>query len=147
MYMENNLSQRVDEVLNQKTNQIENATSQNTPFRHSHKEYFRKPIYIVAMLIVLLIILSTVFSLLNVGMFKKKQPYVKQPMTQEEYKVFVDELKEDGFFNIPTIEPEKLTEIQDKYQNSGYLNSQTDSEKARSSVLQENGTVGIIQEK
>jgi uncharacterized protein YxeA len=145
--MENNLSQRVDEVLNQKAHQPQSAPTQSAPLRPVHKEYFRKPLYIVAMLIILLIILSAVFTLLNVGMFKKKEPYVKDTMSQEEYTVFVEELKDSGFFDVPSVDPKKLKEIQDQYQNSGYLNSQTDSNGDRNSVLQENGTVGIIQEK
>ncbi len=145
--MENNLSQKAEAVLSRKKVLVEQKPKAVSLPPIPHKSFFKKRIFIILVLIVLLTILGTIFSLLNVSMFKKEVPYEKKIMSPEEYSAMIESLKNDGFFNVPTVTPEKLEKIQDSYESAGYMVDQPPRSAAdRQKALQDNGTVGVVQE-
>jgi hypothetical protein len=159
--MENNLSQKADQVLNTPKSANTGPEPKEMFVRDSilvrpgmttmpkvpQRSFFKKPIFIVLFLVILLIVLTAIFTLFDMGRFKKEVPYVKKPLTEEEYGKLVDQLKDEGFFTVAEIEPEKLKELQATYEaDERFKNPPPSTPEERQKLSENSGTQGVVQE-
>ncbi len=138
--MENNLSQKAEEVIAKTTPQVAKPGVMTMP-KMPHRSFFKKPIFVVLVLIVLLIILSAVFTLFNVGRFKKPIPYTTEPMNDAEYNQLVDKLTDEGFFSTAQVDEKKLDELQKEYESDERFINKPITDETRQNILDNSGTV------
>ncbi len=144
--MENNISQKVEEVLNHTTPQVVKPGVMTMP-KFPHKSFYQKRIFIVLALIVLLIVLTSIFTLFNVGRFKKPVPYVKKPLSEAEYNQLVDKLKQEGFFDTAQIEDKELKKLQAEFESHPEYQNPPITPASRESLSEMSGTTGVVQNK
>lgn len=159
MYMENNLSQKAEEVLHTMEAEPKTDAPKETFVRQSilerpgmvtmpktpHKSFFKKPIFIVLLLIVLLVVLTSIFSLFNLGRFRQAGEYKKQPMSDAEYQELVKRLEAEGFFNVVELTPAQLEKAQTAYEtDTRFQDPPPPTPEERQKTLEKSGTPGVV---